>query len=465
VIAEQRPETIRAGDEGFEGAVVEGVFNAMVVGGRPEAVVRPRSEAEVVQAVRDAAAAGERVAVRSGGHSWVAASVREGGVLIDLGELDGIAVDPEAMVAAIGPGVRGKVLSAALEAHGLAFPVGHCGDPGVGGFLLGGGLGANWGARLPSCFSIRSLRVVTADGELRTASVDGNEELFWLARGAGPGFPGVVTSFEVELRPAPAAVRVSTWTYPLEELDAVTRWVTEVSAGLAPNVEVAVVTQGMGRPGGTAEHPLVVGVAATVVIEADGAGDVDALAPLGDGAPGLVPLERFEGPARLSELHVPVDATYPEGARYLADTFWTHLPLDDAMAPLEALMARAPSGKSYVLTGMPANGRGAELLPVGEAAYGMHDTTLLIVYVIWDDAADDAANRAWLDEVAAALLPTCTGHVLSEADIREHPERIARSFREEDWPRIQGLIARFDPAGLFHGFPAVRVAPGRSPAE
>ncbi|MCS5715272.1 FAD-binding oxidoreductase [Herbiconiux sp. CPCC 205716] len=448
-------ETVRAGDEAFESAVVDGVFNAMVAEGRPSSVVRPRSEDEVVQAVRDAVGAGQKIAVRSGGHSWVASSVRDGGVLIDLGELDGIAVDSERMVATIGPGVRGKVLSAALESQGLAFPVGHCGDPGVGGFLLGGGLGVNWGAWLPSCFSIRSLRVVTAEGGLLTASADENSELFWLARGSGPGFPGVVTSFEVALRPEPAAVRVSTWQYPLDELAAVTRWVTEASTRLSPNVEVSLVTQGEGRPGGTAEHPLVVGVAATVVLDHDATGSTqDALAAFGDGAPGLVPIDRRAGDARLSELHVPVDATYPEGARYLADTFWTHLTLDEALAPLEALMATAPSGKSYVLSGMPANGGGAGLLPVGEAAYGLHDTTVLIVYVIWDDPADDAANRAWLDEVAAALLPTATGHVLSEADLREHPERVARSFREEDWPRIQQLIARFDPGGVFHGFPS-----------
>lgn len=455
-IAEQSPKTIRtgtirAGDEEFEAAVVDGLFNAVAGDVRPELVVRPRSEDEVVRAVRTAAAAGQRIAVRSGGHSWVASSVRDGGVLIDLGELDGIVVDAAAMVATIGPGVRGRVLSAALEAEGLAFPVGHCGDPGVGGFLLGGGLGVNWGAWLPSCFWIRSLRVVTADGQLRTASADENSELFWLARGTGPGFPGVVTSFEVELRRAPADVRVSTWLYPLEDLAAVSEWVTDASTRLEPNVEVSLVTQGVGRPGGAAEHPLVVGVAATVVIETGGHDDL--LAPLGDGSPGLVPLERYEGSARLSELHVPVDDTYPLGARYLADTFWTQLPLDEAMAPLGALMASAPSGRSYVLTGMPANGRGARLLPVGEAAYGLHDTTLLIVYVIWDDPADDVANRAWLDEVTAALMPTCTGHVLSEADVREHPERIARSFRDEDWPRVQQLIARFDPDGLFHGFP------------
>lgn len=284
VSAEQSPETIRPGDERFEGAVVGGVFNAMVGSGRPSAVVRPRTEEQVAQAVREAVAGGQRVAVRSGGHSWVAASVREGGVLIDLGALDGITVDAQRLVATIGPAVRGRMLSAALEAEGLAFPVGHCGDPGVGGFLLGGGLGVNWGAWLPSCFSIRSLRVVTADGELLTASADENSELFWLARGAGPGFPGVVTSIEVELRPAPEAVRVSTWVYPLEDVAAVTRWITEASETLAPNVEVAVATQGPDRAGGSGEHPLVVSVAATAVIEAGR--ETDVLAPLGDGARG-----------------------------------------------------------------------------------------------------------------------------------------------------------------------------------
>ncbi len=116
-------------------------------------------------------------------------------------------------------------------------------------------------------------------------------------------------------------------------------------------------------------------------------------------------------------------------------------------------MERAPSGKSYVLAGMPANGRGADLLPRGEAAYGMHDRTLLIVYVIWDDPAADAANRAWLDEVAAALLPVTTGHFLSESDIRRNPSRVARSFTFADRERVEHLRAAFDPDGLFHGFP------------
>ncbi|WP_291049303.1 FAD-binding protein [Herbiconiux sp.] len=458
-------------DEGFEAAVLEGAFNAVDPGVRPDAVVRPRTEAGVVAAVRQAAAAGQRIAVRSGGHSWVASSVRDGGILIDLGELDGIRLHPESMTAVVGPAARGAQISPLLEAAGLAFPVGHCGDPGIGGFLLGGGLGVNWGGWKPSAFSIRSLRIVTADGEALTASATENPDLFWLARGSGPGFAGIVTSIELELRPLPGAIQVTTWRFPIDDLPTVSAWIVAASPRLPANVEVSLVTAGSQRPGGLGDddpHPLVVGVAATVF-----AADEDearaALAPLGDGpsatsggalprASGAVTVLDHLPPtfARLSELHVPVDATYPRGARYLADTFWFAGDLAEATKPLAALMRTAPSGRSYVLSGMPANGAGAQLLIPGEAAYGMHDTTLFIVYVVWDDPADDAANRAWLDEVAEALLPTSTGHFLSEADIRAHPERVQGCFRAVDWSRIQQLTHRYDPAGLFHGFPTAR---------
>ncbi|QJU53954.1 FAD-binding oxidoreductase [Herbiconiux sp. KACC 21604] len=457
-----RPAGLLRGDEGFEAAVVEGVFNVVAAATGeplrlPEAIVFPQTEADVVEIVRAARETGQRIAVRSGGHSWVASTVRGDGVLVDLEAFDGVELDAPARRATVGAGVRGGDLSPRLVQAGVAFPVGHCGRPAVGGFLLGGGLGVNWGHWKPACFSIRSLRVVTADGEAVTASATENEELFWLARGSGPGFPGVVTAFELELQPLPGAIRVSTWSFPLSDLEAVTAWITDASPALPTNVEVSLVTAGAERPGGLGAddpHPLVVGVAATVFAADDGEAK-RALAPLGDGpAAGVEVLDHaafLDVP--LDQLHVPVDATYPEGARYLADTFWFSGDLTAATALLPELMAKAPSGKSYVLAGMPANGRGAELVTPGEAAYGMHDTTSIIVYTVWDDPADDAANRAWLDEVAAALLPTATGHFLSEADIGHRPERVAGSFREEDWPRIQELRRRFDPDGVFHGYP------------
>ncbi|SDZ53213.1 FAD-binding oxidoreductase [Herbiconiux ginsengi] len=466
----ERPLGLMRGETGFAAALADGLFNSLEAAlgtasasgdraatAEPDAIVFPENEADLVEIVRSATENGQRLAVRSGGHSWVASSVRGDGLLVDLAAFDHLALDVAARTATVGPAVRGAQLSSRLAAAGLAFPVGHCGNPGVGGYLLGGGLGVNWGHWLPACFSVTRVRVVTAEGRVLDATATENADWFWLARGAGPGFPGIVTEFDLTLQPLPGAIRVSTWQFPLAELDAVAAWITDASSRLPSNVEVSLVTAGAGRPGaaGPGEpHPLVVSVAATVFAD-DVAEATMALEPLRASVPpALTLLDQLDAaPVAFDELHVPADATYPEGARYLADTFWTDLDLRDAVAPLAALMERAPSGESYVLTGMPANGRGAELLPRGEAAYGMHDRTLLIVYVVWRDPADDAANRAWLDEVADALLPTTTGHFLSESDIRHSPSRVARSFTYADRDRVERLRAELDPTALFHGYP------------
>ena len=48
--------------------------------------------------------------------------------------------------------------------------------------------------------SVRRCEVVTADGQMRTASADENADLFWALRGGGGGF-AVVTGMEVQLYP------------------------------------------------------------------------------------------------------------------------------------------------------------------------------------------------------------------------------------------------------------------------
>ncbi|GAA2236650.1 FAD-binding oxidoreductase [Herbiconiux moechotypicola] len=462
---EDLPLGLSRDDDGFAQVITAGLFNPLDAAldtapgtdpALPEEIVFPRSERDVLEIVRLARETGRRVAVRSGGHSWVASSVRGDGILIDLAALDHVRfdlADPAHPTATVGPGVRGQNLSRLLEQNGVAFPVGHCGTPAVGGFLLGGGLGVNWGHWKPACFSVLRMRVVTAAGESVTASATENPELFWLARGAGPGFPGVVTEFELALQPLPGGIRVSTWLFDLDDLPAVTEWVTEASRSLPPNVEVSLVTSGANRPdgrGASDPHPFVVGVAATAFAD-DVAEAERLLAPLSTAPTALEHAALLDVP--FSALHEPVDDTYPVGARFLADTFWFSGDLREAMAPLQRLMRRAPSGHSYVLAGMPANGAGSRLLTPGEAAYGMHDTTCFNVYTIWHDSADDAVNRAWLDEVAATLLPMSSGHFLNEADIRRRPERVPASFRPADWERLQRLRREWDPEELFHGWP------------
>jgi FAD/FMN-containing dehydrogenase len=234
---------VHRSDEGFVRRLIEPLFDKLPLHRTPDVIASPRTEVEVVDLMREASQQGWKVAVRSGGHSWIASSVRSGGLLLDMSAFNSISIDATTRTAKVGPAVRSAELVKALAAHGLVFPVGHRGTPGIGGFLLGGGIGWNWGHWKPACFSVRSVRVVMADGRLVVASESENSELLWLARGSGPGFPGVITEFEIKCQTRPADTRVS-WLFDLDSLNQVMGWVVKASRNLPSNVVVAVSTLG-----------------------------------------------------------------------------------------------------------------------------------------------------------------------------------------------------------------------------
>src|SRR5947208_9102264 len=141
------------------------------------------------------------------------------------------------MTATVGPGVKCNELVAALAPHDLFFPAGHCPGVGLGGYLLQGGYGWNGRVHGPACMSVEAIDVVTADGELVRADGEQHADLFWAARGAGPGFFGVVTRFHLGLQPRPQAMMKSDYVYPIEVLDDVLRWIRTIQPSLPLNME------------------------------------------------------------------------------------------------------------------------------------------------------------------------------------------------------------------------------------
>src|SRR5262249_40507532 len=123
----------------------------------------------------------------------------------------------------------------------LAFPVGHCADVGLGGYLLNGGIGwnsAEWG---PACFSVRGIEVVTAQGEIVYADAAHDADLLWAARGSGPGYFGVVTRYGLEVKPLPREIGMRTTELEFDSLDAAGDWIAELAAAAPPQVEIVCV--------------------------------------------------------------------------------------------------------------------------------------------------------------------------------------------------------------------------------
>src|SRR5262245_5728226 len=175
---------------------VRRVWNGLV-DRRPALVACCSSVADVVEAVRVAAEHRPPVSIRAGGHQVAGSAVCDDGLVIDLSAMKGVHVDPASRTARVQAGVTVGELDTETQAYGLAVPGGDVLSTGVAGLALGGGIGLVARAYGLTCDHLRSIEIVTADGQIRTAGPDEHPDLIWAARGCGRGL-GVVTSLEFD---------------------------------------------------------------------------------------------------------------------------------------------------------------------------------------------------------------------------------------------------------------------------
>src|SRR6266536_2645619 len=199
-------------DDGYEQARV--VQNGGV-DRRPGLIVQCSGTADVIDAVNLARQQQLLTAVRSGGHSIAGYGVCDDGLMLDLSAMRGVWGDPSARAVRVQGGATWGDVDRETQAFGLAVPGGIVSTTGVAGLTLGGGIGWLHRAYGLACDNLRSVEIVTADGQLRRASETENPDLFWALRGGGGNF-GVVTTFEFTAHPLGPVVPVAAVMYPVD---------------------------------------------------------------------------------------------------------------------------------------------------------------------------------------------------------------------------------------------------------
>jgi hypothetical protein len=182
----------------------------------PALIARCAGVGDVIETLRFARRSELPIAVRGGGHSFPGLSVVDDGVVIDLGLMNGVRIDPTARIASVQGGVLIGALDRETQSVGLAVPAGFVSHTGVAGLALGGGIGwlhRRYGLTIDQ---FESVDVVTADGELRTASERQHRDLFWGLRGGGGNF-GVATEFRLRAHPVGPQVLAGPIFWPLEQ--------------------------------------------------------------------------------------------------------------------------------------------------------------------------------------------------------------------------------------------------------
>jgi len=435
LMSELRGSALRPGQPGYGEART--LYNAMI-DRRPAVILRCAGVADVMAGVRFAVAHGLLLSVRGGGHNVAGNAVCNGGLMLDLSAMNSVRVDPKAKRAFAEGGATWSDYDAETQAFGLGSTGGLISATGVGGLTLGGGIGWLQGKHGLACDNVVSFDMVTASGELVTASAEENPDLYWGLRGGGGNF-GVVVSFEFalhEIGPFLAGMLF----YPL----------AEAKETLAAFREFL------------ADRPDELGALAGLITAPDGApvlalvfvynGDLD------EGARALQPMREFGppmmdtlGPMPYRQVQTLFDAGAPPGLRnYWKSSFLERLP-DEAIETLVACRASMPSPRSKLF--IECLGGAMARIGHDETAFAHRDVPYnLLILGAWEKAEDDKVNVVWARETWQALQPYASAGVYvnylgQEAD--EGAERVRASYGQAKYDRLVALKTKYDPNNLF----------------
>ena len=419
-----------------EYAVTRRIWNGMI-DKKPALIARCASAADVRAGVKLARAERMTISVRGGGHGVAGNAVCDGGMMLDLSLMKQISVDPIAREATAAAGLLWGEFDRATQAHGLATTGGQVSHTGIAGLTLGGGLGYLMGKHGATCDNLLSVDIVTADGEMLTASEEVNRDLFWAIRGAGANF-GVVTSFRYRLHPL-GEVFAGMLLHPRERAAELIAFHREFLSNSPDELDTTVGF--LNSPEGA---PLVGIIAVYAGSAIEGQRVLEPLRRFGPPVADLIQSRPYTAVQSMLDNAVPIGDRY-----YWKSNFADELDPDFARVLSEGATAM-PSPHSMILL---FELKGAiKRAPKDVMAFDHRDAGFeLSIIAHWSDADRDEENMRWAREVWSASQPFVSSAVYANhlgAD--EGQARVRAAYGAKKYEKLASLKAKYDPENFFH---------------
>lgn len=432
---------ILPGDAGYDEsrAIWNGMFDK-----KPALIVRCTSTEDISQAVLFARKNQLLIAVKGGGHNSAGNAVCDDGIVIDLSLMQNVQVNAGTQTARVEGGcLLGKVDEVTQE-HGLAVTAGIVSHTGAGGLTLGGGFGwisRKYGLTIDNLLSVE---LVTAEGQVVTASATENADLFWAVRGGGGNF-GIVSSFEFQA----ANIGTEVYTGPIvkrfEDAADYFRFYREYVRTMPDEMTIwSVLRFAPPLPFIPEEYHGKMVLLIPFVWLGDPEEGEKLLQPLrdkgetiGDGS-GMKPWTGWQAA---------FDGLVEHGAR----NYWKSHHLknlsDECIKEIVSYAASLPHGESEVF--IPhMEGAPSRIDPESTAFPHRNTPFLLNIHTRWRDAADDDRCIRWAKEFHDATRPFSQGvyvNFLSE----EGDSRVKEAYTEKVWTRLVETKRKWDPENVF----------------
>lgn len=439
--AKLRGKALLPTDPGFEDA--RKIWNAMI-DRRPAMIVQCAGVADVMLSVAFACDLDLLVSVRGGGHNIAGNAVCEGGLMIDLSNMNSVRVNPETRRVYVEPGATLGDLDHETQAFGLAAPVGINSTTGVAGLTLGGGFGwlsPKYGMTVDN---LVSAEVITADARRVQASAEENADLFWAIRGGGGNF-GIVTMFEFQLHPVGPEVLSGLMVFPFEQAMAVLTKYREFVDRIPEDLSVWVILR---QAPPLPFLPKEVHGKEIVVLALFYAGKIE------EGKRAIEPLRSFGqmhgehiGAQPFATWQKAFDPLLTPGAR----NYWkSHNFLELSNGALSAMIeyaSKLPSPQCEIFIGLI--GGQASRVAAEATAYAPRDTKFVLnVHARWEQKEKDEQCISWAREFFSKTAQYASGSVYVNFLTQEEINRVAAAYGP-NYDRLVQVKNKYDPKNLF----------------